>query len=91
MLSGDPGEVARELPSKLAIQSPLLYTARASTASASDEAHPAALLGPEAGVSAARSQVYFFSSGHGDSKKMYVTRTSWAELRECTGLVVRSI
>lgn len=46
------------------------------------------LLGP--GVSAAKTQVYY-ATKRGESKKMYVTKTRWEELRHAQGLLVRKI
>jgi hypothetical protein len=47
-----------------------------------------ALIGPH--VSAARSQVCFVAPD-GATRKMYVTKTRWAELRDCQRLVVQKL
>lgn len=49
-----------------------------------------ATLGAAAGVSAAKSMVYF-AAADGSTKKLYLTKTTWAELKECQGLIVQSL
>ena len=41
-------------------------------------------------VSAASSEV-FYTMPDGATHRMYVTKTPWRELRECHGLVVRTV
>lgn len=49
-----------------------------------------ATLGVAAGVSAAQSMVYY-AAADGSTKKLYLTKTKWEDLRECQGLIVQNL
>lgn len=46
------------------------------------------LIGPD--VSAAKTQV-FYATKRGESKRLYVTKTDWEELRSAQGLLVKKL